>query len=202
MRLQHSVFIALMSWITLCASPLERLIEAIDNQDTFQILSFFDNLETTNLTQARQLLNQLYAHYHHRFGEEKSQNRSFYSSLSMLSLQCRPERSIGLLVSCAGKRFSKVEIFKLKQLVAFIGSEVEGDDLPANLVLGGVEMLVGALICILPIPGAKWAGGFLITDGIHRTFNGLGELDEENRQRLFGLEEHESTNTKVGLSAK
>ena len=49
------------------------------------------------------------------------------------------------------------------------------------MVLGGVEILGGGLVWILPFPGAKQLGGIMIADGVRRTFNGLEEIDEENR---------------------
>ena len=49
------------------------------------------------------------------------------------------------------------------------------------MVLGGLEMLSGALVWILPFPGAKQLGVFMVGDGLQRTFNGLEELDKENK---------------------
>lgn len=43
-------------------------------------------------------------------------------------------------------------------------------------------MIGGALILVVPIPGCKQLGGIMIADGVRRTFNGLEELDAENKQ--------------------
>ena len=74
-------------------------------------------------------------------------------------------------------------------LLVLTCSNLDDEIFPADLILGGVEMLVGALICILPIPPAKWLGGVIIADGINRTFNGARDLDEQNRHNLFGRED-------------
>lgn len=58
-------------------------------------------------------------------------------------------------------------------------SIIDEQDLPGSLILGGVEILVGSLIHI--IPGCNWIGRLIIADGVRRTFNGLEVLDEHNR---------------------
>lgn len=54
-------------------------------------------------------------------------------------------------------------------------------EVPGSIVLGGVEILGGALVWILPFPTAKQLGSIMIADGIRRTFNGLEEIDKENK---------------------
>ena len=49
------------------------------------------------------------------------------------------------------------------------------------MIIGGVEILVGALIWIIPAPGTKQLGAILVGDGIRRTFNGLEEVDKQNQ---------------------
>lgn len=51
------------------------------------------------------------------------------------------------------------------------------DELPGNCYIGGCELLAGALIAILPIPGAKFLGGVMVGDGIRRIFDGTLDLD-------------------------
>lgn len=51
------------------------------------------------------------------------------------------------------------------------------------MILGGVEILTGSLVWILPIPGAKQLGGIMVADGVRRTFNGLEDLDEQNKEQ-------------------
>lgn len=55
-------------------------------------------------------------------------------------------------------------------------------EIPGSIVVGGVEVLAGALACILPIPGARVFGVGLMTDGCRRVLNGAEELDKSNQQ--------------------
>ena len=54
-------------------------------------------------------------------------------------------------------------------------------DLPSNCYMGGCEMLVGALIALLPIPGAAYFGGGVILDGLRRIADGVVQLGDERR---------------------
>lgn len=54
-------------------------------------------------------------------------------------------------------------------------------ELPGNCYLGGCELLAGALIVILPIPGAAWLGGVMIGDGFRRIADGVIQLSDERR---------------------
>lgn len=54
-------------------------------------------------------------------------------------------------------------------------------DLPSNCYIGGCEMLAGALIFILPIPGAQWLGGLMVGDGVRRVIDGVQQLGDEQR---------------------
>lgn len=56
-------------------------------------------------------------------------------------------------------------------------------EVPGSMILGGVEVLVGSLVWVLPFPGTKQVGGIIIGDGLRRTFNGLEELDQENQKK-------------------
>jgi hypothetical protein len=54
-------------------------------------------------------------------------------------------------------------------------------DLPSECYFGGCEMLAGALIYIVPIPGAAWVGRLMMGDGIRRLVSGTIQLGEERR---------------------
>ena len=54
---------------------------------------------------------------------------------------------------------------------------------PGKVVLGGIEILSGALVWVLPVAGSKQLGGLIIADGMRRTFDGLADLDEENKKK-------------------
>ena len=52
-----------------------------------------------------------------------------------------------------------------------------------SVVIGGVEVLGGALVWVLLASGIKQLGGVMIADGIRRTFDGLTTMDEENKKK-------------------
>ena len=54
-------------------------------------------------------------------------------------------------------------------------------EVPGSMVLGGIEIIGGVFVCILPVPAAKQIGSMMIGDGIRRTFNGLEEVDKINK---------------------
>ncbi len=55
-------------------------------------------------------------------------------------------------------------------------------NIPGDLVVGGVEILVGTLMHL--IPGGGWLGKALIADGIRRAGNSIVEADAKNRSAL------------------
>jgi hypothetical protein len=61
------------------------------------------------------------------------------------------------------------------------GSTLMDEELPGNCYLGGCELLAGALVFILPIPGAAWLGGVMMGDGIRRVADGIVQLSDERR---------------------
>lgn len=51
-----------------------------------------------------------------------------------------------------------------------------------NAAIGGVEMLAGGLCLIIPHPAAKWAGIFLIENGIERILDDVAEQGKINER--------------------
>jgi len=54
-------------------------------------------------------------------------------------------------------------------------------ELPSNCYVGAIELFVGALIFILPIPGAQIAAITVMGDGGRRVIDGIIQLGEERR---------------------
>jgi len=54
-------------------------------------------------------------------------------------------------------------------------------DLPADVVIGGIEIFAGVLLYLLP--GCKVIGGTVIADGATRVLNGIKEAEEENKKK-------------------
>jgi hypothetical protein len=56
-------------------------------------------------------------------------------------------------------------------------------ELPGNVYVGGVEMLSGVLVCLLPFPGAATLGVFMLGDGLRRVADGYIQANDEERLR-------------------
>jgi len=61
----------------------------------------------------------------------------------------------------------------------FVSNQDDNTDIPGSMIIGGVEILVGGLLHL--VPGCSWIGKAAIADGLRRGFNGLEELDEKNK---------------------
>jgi hypothetical protein len=201
MQLRFFLFALLIFGCKLSASPVERIIEAIESQDASKVIAVFDSMESMTIKEARHFINELYDHYHKVSPcEPQKSRRSFFSSLPLFACDCRWVRNLGLLVprvpsiqNLLAPHLAMLPLSMHMQIhritsVFLACSDIEDENLPADFVLGGVEIFVGTLMCILPFPPARWLGGIIIADGINRTFNGVKELDEQNRADIFGEE--------------
>lgn len=54
-------------------------------------------------------------------------------------------------------------------------------ELPANVYIGALEILTGALICIVPYPGVWRYGVAVIGDGTRRVIDGFAQASDEKR---------------------
>lgn len=54
-------------------------------------------------------------------------------------------------------------------------------ELPGNCYIGGCELLAGALVFILPLPGSSLIGLSLMGDGARRVIDGVVQLSDERR---------------------
>lgn len=54
-------------------------------------------------------------------------------------------------------------------------------ELPGNCYIGGCELLAGALLCLVPIPGVTWIGGLMVADGTRRVIDGVVQFSDERR---------------------
>lgn len=60
-------------------------------------------------------------------------------------------------------------------------NQQESVDLPSNVYIGAIELLVAPLIFILPFPGAQVFAGAVAADGLRRIADGVEQLGEERR---------------------
>ncbi len=160
------------------------LFEAIDQRDASRVVNFFNQIESVDYEEACQLIKQIYQYYIDQFGPEILENEEYQKQLGQyreLYHSILENYGISLensLINNRGDFPSKILLCKKKEKNS-AGLETE---IPGSMVLGGVEILGGALIWILPFPGAKQLGGIMIGDGIRRTFNGLEEMDKDNKK--------------------
>ncbi len=158
------------------------LISAVEKQDIVGILEFFDDIESISWEEARELVASFYDHYISQYGPELL-NEEFEKKLEQCqSIYCSIIESKGIsfesnLIRNSEDFSDSIVLCGKKKDKLYLEAEV-----PGSLILGGVEVVGGALVWILPIPGAKQLGGIMIGDGLRRTFNGLEELDEENKK--------------------
>lgn len=54
-------------------------------------------------------------------------------------------------------------------------------EIPAGIIIGGVEILGGALLCIIPWGPSRAVGAAMMTDGVRRALD--SSEDEENKRR-------------------
>lgn len=204
-----SLFLMILLCVKVFSSPLISVIEAIDSENASQVIAVFNTIDSMNVKEAREFLEELYEHYYQVYAElHKRQKRSLTSFFPVIG-HTNLGKNIGvftpevigfgghyqlvkdLIKPCIRdlrKEYSKAGVLNIHHFSSLLlmANDFEGPDLPTDLVVGGVEMLAGALICILPIPGARWLGGTLIADGLHRAFNGITEMDEQNKKAFLG----------------
>ncbi|MDN3506417.1 MAG: hypothetical protein P0S96_04230 [Simkaniaceae bacterium] len=177
------VFLVAVLGLSHCFSiDKTKLIDAIDRQDFSEVSNFFESVESISWGEAQELIADVYEYYASQYGIEIFENDEFienlehwkevyhwileengFSSENILIQNKDPDSFSIILCGKKNKRGVEAEV-------------------PGSMILGGVEILGGSLVWILPIPGAKLVGGAMISDGIRRTFNGLEELDNENKQ--------------------
>ena len=178
-----SLFKYFISVFLLCSTrcfslELSDFFEAVEKQNTTEVLRFFDEIGSLDSPSARNLVFEIYSHYTDEFGADLPAEQTpmqdleyylqFYSSHT-------PEKHPSSL--CHKRKKGNPTHVSLKNQ-----SPTTQERVPGTMILGGVEVATGALIYIIPLPGARNIGSLLIADGIRRTFNGLEELDKENQQ--------------------
>jgi len=161
------------------------LIEAVEQQNISEVIQFFEEIETISWNEAEELITRFYEHYISQLGPEIL-NDEYLRTLE----QCKAMyhyilESHGIPLE---NGLIQYDIDTNHELLLCMKKTREKDQLPieaevpTSMLLGGIEILGGSLVWVLPFPGTKQLGGLMIADGVRRTFDGLGELDEENKQ--------------------
>lgn len=192
---------------TLFAQPSHELLFAIDNNDEEAIISYFNSIDTMSNQEANQLIHLVYEHFQEKYGINifnQTTPAEFFSSdfLNKIKTVSRNPTSLHvspifiqpfnlykyprLLSSRLGNYSSKVYDFFLKRhhLPTLAITSDNEDDIPPELVVGYLEILVGGLIWIIPNPVTKTVGAGLVMDGIRRSGNGLCDQDRLNKEKM------------------
>lgn len=210
MRFITYLSIFLFFSVKLSANPVECLISAIENRCVERIVDLFDSIEPLNSKEAKKITSETYKYFHKKYPSILPLNseEDFLKKLSLFACKSHHYRKKpyfrGVFLNPYPFNFDKYasqrnqglsflsdkKTLKMMRISEFLLNSVNfaEDDFPADLVIGGVEMLVGALICILPIPGSQLVGITVITDGVRRSFDGVTQMDERNRARLFSFD--------------
>lgn len=202
----------------LYADNFARIIEAIESQDPVRVSHVFDTLDPLSIEESRTLLQQIYKHYNHsQILTNKEQIYSLCGKTFPKSIEIKKGTFDGrlgyfpllnnltsLITGLFSVKKNETSINTLLDEQVLSGVPLasllyrgDADDLtiPAALVIGGVEMLVGALICVLPFPALKAFGGMVILDGVNRVFNGIerqADQNQEHRLQQMNAEMRES----------
>jgi len=70
---------------------------------------------------------------------------------------------------------------QLKMAIAQLYPNRMEEELPSNCYIGAVELFAGALVFILPVPGAQALGTLMMGDGVRRVVDGVMQLGDERR---------------------
>lgn len=186
MTIFRSFCVLILSWSVHCFSvDTIHLFQAIDRRDSEAVVSFFDKMDPIDLEEARELISNIYEHYIAQFGSEFLNSEEYLKRLEYCKeLYHSILRQHGL--SIENSLIRNKDQISYEILLCGKKSRNQGEaEVPGSMILGGVEILSGALIWILPFPGAKQFGGIMVADGVRRTFNGLEEKDEENKKNRY-----------------
>lgn len=177
-------YLLILFFSTQCfALDKSELLAAIDQADATKIIAFFNKIDSIDREEASTLITEVYRHCISQFGSEILCSKEYLDQLnqskdlyhSILSMHG---------VSLKNSLFKNKYGYTNKYLLC---NETTNDDeteseIPGSMIIGGVEILSGALLWILPFPGAKQIAMLIISDGIRRTFNGLEEVEKENKE--------------------
>jgi hypothetical protein len=184
MMKRFQAFALLLIFIRIQSFAFEKseLFESIYEGDAQKAIGFFDKIESISYEEAHELITEIHQYYVSHFGSGILDNEEYQKQLNRYrNIYHSILRGYGIHLQNSlienGKGYSKKIIFCKKDK----NSTGLDDEIPGSIVLGGVEILGGALVWILPFPAAKQIGSIMIADGIRRTFNGLEEMDRENK---------------------
>ncbi|MEX0961501.1 MAG: hypothetical protein WDZ28_01425 [Simkaniaceae bacterium] len=163
------------------SSHASELLEAIDQEDTLAIIEFFDQVGDMSIEEAYELICDFYEHFLVQFGSDILTSKEYLMSLDSckeIYHSILDRKGISIHNSqISDTNNSLIPVFLCRANIENVEAEI-----PGSMVVGGVEILGGALVWILPFPGTKQLASFMIGDGIRRTFDGLEKMDEENKQ--------------------
>ena len=160
--------------------PLDRLIERVDNRDRIKLIDFFHRLEPMEFDDAKELIRNLYSHYGKEMKPLKGELYKILRSLPPCYIQF--PNLISLFKD--HRRFMVLQCQRILYITDLLidPNSLSDDTIPSNLIICGVEVLTGSLICMLPFPNAPTIGSVLIADGTRRALSQFNEFDVEAKQ--------------------
>ncbi len=184
MKIIRRYFILVLFWSVHCSAiDITDLFQAIDREDSSAIICFFDQIDLITVEEGRELITNFYEYYADRFGSDIFNNGECLNKLDYFI------EIYNSILSKPGFFYEKNMIHKnnmgFDTLFCQNKKIKKEKEVPSSMILGGVEILGGSLVWVLPFPGAKQLGGIMIADGVRRTFDGLEEIDKENKKEQY-----------------
>jgi len=150
------------------------LFNAIAEQNLKKAVEFFDDIIHLSVEESERVLSDIFDHYAKMYGPEIFDNK-------FLKEQFRLWKEFNVFLSADSRTFTtKIDTTLVRSSKKRHRNDNQAE-IPGSIVVGGVEVLAGALACILPIPGARVFGVGLMTDGCRRVLNGVEELDKSKQ---------------------
>ncbi len=120
------------------------------------------------------------------FAETTASNIQLNDRESLISFfdTCSVKSALDLL-SSLDKCNDRESCYLLSAMNAVSSESINEVDYPTTLIIGGIELIVGTLIYILPVPLAKHVGAAVIADGSRRVFNGIEDLSDLQKEALL-----------------
>jgi hypothetical protein len=160
----------LFIFMLLCTAIFaETTASNIQLNDRESLISFFD---TCSVKSALDLLSSL---------DKCTKKLEILYGVSLNNFTCKKGRKI-----LAKFDFDDRESCYLLSAMNAVSSEsINEVDYPTSFIIGGIELMVGTLIYILPVPLAKHVGAAVIADGSRRVFNGIEDLSDLQKEALL-----------------
>lgn len=171
-------FSVLFTYHSLCSAvDIIPLTQAIEEQNVNEIISYFDAIDGLSSQEADQFIQDIYSYYANYFGDEAFEGIEY---LGQLKYAKRIYDSIFQRATMFEVESKSIKWFTKKKTKKNLIEEQQSGEIPVSMAVGGVEILAGALLWVIPYPGARQLGTLMMADGMRRVFNGAEEAGMKN----------------------